>query len=188
MKRLSSFSLKLLPSLITAIVATGACAQDDVEEVIVSGVRGAQEKAIDIKRNSAEVVDSISAEDIGKLPDSTIADSLQRVTGIQIARSAGQGGLVSIRGSREVLSTLNGELFLTAENILNSQANYTDVPSALISGANVSKSSSAKQLEGGIGGSIDLLTRRSLTLEKALAVQCAHRQATAASLTRQIPN
>lgn len=184
MKRLTSFSLKLLPSLITAIIATGAHAQDDVEEVIVSGVRGAQEKAIDIKRNSAEVVDSISAEDIGKLPDSTISDSLQRVTGIQIARSAGQGGLVSIRGSREVLSTLNGELFLTAENILNSQANYTDVPSALISGANVSKSSSAKQLEGGIGGSIDLLTRRSLTLDEGFSGS-ARAQASNGSITEE---
>lgn len=170
MKHPNRFSHKLLPGLISAIIATGAQAQSDhVEEVVVTGVRSAQEKAIDIKRNAAEVVDSISSEDIGKLPDSTISDSLQRITGIQIARSAGQGGLVSIRGSREVLSTLNGELFLTAENILNSQANYTDVPAALISGANVSKSSSAKQLEGGIGGSIDLLTRRSLTLSEGFS-------------------
>lgn len=170
MKPTTSLSMKLLPSLIATVIATGAHAQNDaIEEIFVSGVRSAQEKAIDIKRNSAEVVDSISSEDIGKLPDSTISDSLQRITGVQIARSAGQGGLVSIRGSREVLSTLNGELFLTAENILNSQANYTDVPAALISGANVSKSSRAKQLEGGIGGSIDLLTRRSLTLDEGFS-------------------
>ena len=71
---------------------TGA---DTAEEVIVTGVRAAQEKAIDIKRKSSEVVDSIAAEDVGKLPDSTISDSLQRVTGVQIQRSAGQGALVS---------------------------------------------------------------------------------------------
>lgn len=166
------FHRKLLASFITACAMTGlstsvmAQADNGLEEVIVTGVRGAQEKAIDIKRNSSEVVDSIAAEDIGKLPDSTIADSLQRVTGIQIQRSAGQGGVVSIRGSNEVLTTLNGELFLTAQNILNSNADYQDVPSSLIAGVNVSKSSNAKQLEGGIGGSVDLLTRRSLSLDE----------------------
>lgn len=171
MSQTPKFHRKVLASFITAITVVGlpalTHAQDgSVEEVIVSGVRGAQERAIDIKRNSAEVVDSISSEDIGKLPDNTIADSLQRVTGIQIQRNAGQGGVVAIRGSGEVLTTLNGELFLTAQNILNSNADYQDVPSSLIAGVNVSKSSNAKQLEGGIGGSVDLLTRRSLTLDE----------------------
>lgn len=160
---------KILPSLIAALIASGAQAQDAVEEIVVTGVRAAQEKAIDIKRNSSTIVDSISAEDIGKLPDATIADSLQRVTGVQIQRSAGQGALVSIRGSSEVLTTLNGELFLTAENILNSQADFRDVPSALIVGSNVSKSMNATQLEGGIGGSIDLLTGRALKLDDGLS-------------------
>lgn len=165
-----TFKKKVLSSVIAACafsVATTSYAQetDNVEEIVVTGVRAAQERAIDIKRNSAEVVDSISAEDIGKLPDATIADSLQRVTGVQIQRSGGQGGIVSIRGSREVLTTLNGELFLTAENILNNQANYQDVPASLIAGSNVYKSMSAKNLEGGIGGAVDLLTRRSLKLD-----------------------
>lgn len=172
MTQTPKFNRKVLATFIAACTVASmpsyVHAQNDagLEEVIVTGVRAAQEKAIDIKRNSSEVVDSISAEDIGKLPDSTIADSLQRVTGIQIQRSAGQGGVVSIRGSNEVLTTLNGELFLTAQNILNSNADYQDIPSSLIAGVNVSKSSNAKQLEGGIGGSVDLLTRRSLTLDE----------------------
>jgi iron complex outermembrane recepter protein len=143
--------------------------QTEADEILVTGIRAAQERAIDVKRNSAEVVDSISAEDIGKLPDSTIADSLQRVTGIQIQRSAGQGGVVSIRGQREVLTTLNGELFLSPDNILDSQANYASIPSSLISGSNVSKSMNAKQLEGGIGGTVDLLTRRSLKMDEGFS-------------------
>ncbi len=165
------FNRNLLSSCIASLVLTNAGAlqaQDVAEEIVVTGVRAAQERAIDIKRNSAEVVDSISAEDIGKLPDTTISDSLQRVTGVQISRSAGQGGIISIRGSGEVLTTMNGELFLTAENILDSKANYQDVPSSLIAGSNVYKSMSAKQLEGGIGGSVDLLTRKSLTLNEGL--------------------
>lgn len=164
------FKKKLLSSCIAAVAVSSmssafAQSTDTAEEIVVTGVRAAQEKAIDIKRNSSEMVDSIAAEDIGKLPDSTIADSLQRVTGIQIERSAGQGANVSIRGSREVLSTLNGELFLTAQNLTNSQVDLRDVPASLITGSNVSKSMNAKQLEGGIGGSIDLLTLRSLNLK-----------------------
>lgn len=66
-------------------------------EIIVLGVRGAQRAALSIKRNAPQIVDSIVAEDFGKLPDSTIADSLQRVPGIQIDRSAGEGSSVNIR-------------------------------------------------------------------------------------------
>ncbi|WP_152625271.1 TonB-dependent receptor plug domain-containing protein, partial [Cellvibrio sp. OA-2007] len=110
----TSFNRKLLSTMIAACIATGAYAQgDSVEEVVVTGVRGAQEKAIDVKRNSAQIVDSVAAEDIGKLPDTTIADSLQRITGIQIQRSGGQGSVVSVRGMGQVLSTMNGEYFLT---------------------------------------------------------------------------
>lgn len=166
------FHRKLLALLIAgAGVVQPLQAQENnnnLEEIVVTGVRAAQERAIDIKRQSREVVDSISAEDIGKLPDSTISDSLQRVTGVQIQRSAGQGSLVSIRGTQEVLTTLNGELFLTPDNILDSKADYKSIPAALISGSNVYKSMSATNLEGGIGGAVDLLTRRSLSLDEGL--------------------
>jgi iron complex outermembrane receptor protein len=184
MSRSVRFQRKLLPSLIAACAMTTVSiqvnAQDTVEEVIVTGVRGAQERAIDIKRNSAEIIDSVAAEDIGKLPDTTIADSLQRITGIQIQRSGGQGGVVSVRGMGQVLSTLNGEYFLMpANNTRGSDGvdrinftngvNFTDIPASLVSGLNVSKSQSASQLEGGIGGSIDILTRRSLDLAEGFS-------------------
>ena len=90
-----------------------ASTDEQVEEVIVKGVRASQAKAIDIKRNSAVVVDSIVAEDIGKLPDMTITDSLQRVTGVQIKREANEGTSLNIRGMPQVLTTLNGEQFLS---------------------------------------------------------------------------
>ena len=69
-----------------------------VDEVIVKGVRASQAKAIDIKRTNVNVVDSIVAEDIGKLPDATITDSLQRVTGVQIKREANEGTSLNVRG------------------------------------------------------------------------------------------
>src|SRR5690606_37722570 len=88
-----------------------------LEEVVVSGIRSAQERSIDIKRNAGSIVDSITATDIGKLPDVTIADSLQRVPGVQIQRSGGEGDVVNIRGVAQVMTTLNGEPMLSAGSI-----------------------------------------------------------------------
>lgn len=146
-----------------------AAQEDDLEVISVTGVRGAQESAVAFKKTTAEFVDGIAAEDIGKLPDVTIADSLQRVTGIQIERSAGQGSSVSIRGMPQVSTTLNGERFMSGETLLRSRANFTDIPASLLAGVNVYKSASAQILDGGIGGSIDLKTRRSLDLDEGLS-------------------
>src|ERR1700712_846996 len=66
-------------------------ADDRVAEVVISGVRYSEQASVEIKRNAASIQDSISAEDIGKLPETTISDSLQRITGVQINRSDGPG-------------------------------------------------------------------------------------------------
>jgi len=146
--------------------AAAATNEEQVEEVIVKGVRASQAKAIDIKRNSAVVVDSIVAEDIGKLPDMTITDSLQRVTGVQIKREANEGTSLNIRGMPQVLTTLNGEQFLSPWNITDVGANYSDVPASMIRGVDVYKSQSAGAIPGGISGVVDLKTIRPLSLEE----------------------
>lgn len=138
---------------------------EQVEEVLVKGVRASQAKAIDIKRNSAVVVDSIVAEDIGKLPDMTITDSLQRVTGVQIKREANEGTSLNIRGMPQVLTTLNGEQFLSPWNITDVGANYSDVPASMIRGVDVYKSQGANAIAGGISGVVDLKTIRPMSLE-----------------------
>ncbi len=161
-----------------AAVATGA----DQNEVVVLGVRGAQRAAINIKRSAPQIVDSIVAEDIGKLPDATIADSLQRVPGVQITRSAGEGAGVNIRGIPQVLTTINGELFLSAGvpavqggqstavgTLGNSAANFGDVPPSLFAGVDVIKSPTADQLSGGIAGILGLKTRRPLDLQRGIS-------------------
>jgi iron complex outermembrane recepter protein len=139
-------------------------AADDLDTIVVRGVRGAQEAAIDIKRNASEILDSIVSEDIGKLPDVTITDALQRVPGIQISRDAGEGSFVSIRGAPEVMATMNGERFVTAENILESKVSFEDIPASLITGVNVYKSQSANLVDGGLGGLFDLQSVRALNL------------------------
>lgn len=138
----------------------------EVQAVVVTGVRASQMRAIDIKRNEDKVVDAIVAEDIGKLPDLTIADSLQRVTGVQVAREAGEAGRVTLRGMPQVLTTLNGDMFLGAGNVVSTQPNYADIPASLIAGATVIKSNTADILPGGIAGTIDLKTRQPLDLKK----------------------
>ncbi|MCE3252999.1 MAG: TonB-dependent receptor, plug [Cellvibrio sp.] len=147
------------PAVVTATDET-------VEEVIVMGVRGSQAKAIDLKRESANVVDSIVAEDIGKLPDTTITDSLQRVTGVQINREGGEGTTLNVRGMQQVLTTMNGEQFLSPWSITGVQANYSDIPASMISGVDVYKSQSANTLAGGISGVVDLKTLDPSTLDQ----------------------
>jgi iron complex outermembrane receptor protein len=166
MNKSVSFKRTLIASAIASYALAGlsmsAFAQDEssIEEVVVLGVKGAQESAVNTKREAASVVDSISAEDIGKLPDATIADSLQRVPGIQIRRSAGEGGSINVRGLPQVSSQLNGESYLGANSITTFQPNFGDIPSQLFKGADVIKSPTGNLLNSGLSGTINLKTRR----------------------------
>jgi TonB-dependent receptor len=110
-------------------------------------------------------MDSISAEDIGKLPDVTIADTLQRIPGIQIRRSAGEGSTINVRGMPQVTTLLNGEQFLSAGSITTVQPDFTDIPAALLSSIDVLKSPKADILAGGISGTLNLHTRRPFDLD-----------------------
>jgi TonB-dependent receptor len=157
-----------------------------VQEVIVLGVRGAQAAAINVKRIAPQIVDSIVAEDIGKLPDNTIADSLQRIPGVEIDRDAGEGAGVNIRGIPQVLTTLNGEIFLGGGgsqvsvgsdgqstgggSLTTAQPSFEDVPAGLFSGVDVVKSPQASDLSGGISGILALKTRRPLDLSPGLTL------------------
>lgn len=158
-----------------ALGGTGVQAQESesenadaslLEEIIVKGVRASQAQAIDIKRDSDRIVDSIVAEDIGRLPDMTITDSLQRVTGVQISREANEGTTLNVRGMPQVLTTLNGEQFLSPMAITGVQPNYSDIPSGLMSGVDVYKSQSASMLAGGISGVVDLKTIQPFALDE----------------------
>jgi len=144
-----------------------APAQDTgaVQEIVVTGIRVSEQRSVTLKRDATVIQDSISAEDIGKLPDTTISDSLQRITGVQIDREGGEGTSVNIRGLPQVGTLLNGEAFLTTQTIVSVQPDFQDIPSQLFAGADVLKSSAASLLNGGITGTIDLRTRRPFDLQ-----------------------
>ncbi|USI72427.1 TonB-dependent receptor [Sphingomonas morindae] len=148
-------------------------ADQGAQAIVVTGIRGAQQRAINIKRNAVSVVDSISAEDIGKLPDRTISDSLQRIPGVQIRRDAGEGAAINIRGLPQVTTLLNGESYLGAQSITTIQPNFNDIPSQLFSGADVIKSTTADLLNAGISGTVNLRTRRPFDLKSGITVAAA---------------
>ena len=147
-------------------------ASDSVDEVVVKGIRGSLERSVDIKRNAKGVVDSISAEDMGKFPDSNLAESLQRVTGVSIDRStlSGEGQYVTVRGfgADYNLVTLNGRTMPTS-----TLGNFASAPSTrsfdfgnlapeAVSRVDIYKTAKAKTASGGVGSTIDIRTSRPL--------------------------
>ncbi|WP_331345368.1 TonB-dependent receptor [Cellvibrio sp. UBA7661] len=154
--------------------ATTANAQDagaEPEEVIVTGIRGALKNAVDIKRNSTSVVDAVSAEDVGKFPDSDVGQSLGRIPGVAVGRENGQGASVSIRGAapQMTLTTLNGQTVASTgwydQKSTDRSFNYSLLPSQLIGGMEVYKSSQADIAEGGAGGTVIIKTRKPLDMD-----------------------
>lgn len=133
------------------------------KEIVVTGLRASIASARSIKQHADTIVDSIVAEDIGKFPDQNVVESLARVPGVQITRVEGEGTGVTIRGLSDVKTVLNGrELFGGNSGGNYSSRNFSlgDLPSEVLAGVDVYKTSSADQIEGGLGGYIDVRTRR----------------------------
>ncbi|SFJ70417.1 TonB-dependent receptor [Sphingomonas sp. NFR04] len=139
--------------------AAGAAPADGSTEIVVTGVRASLQSAQNIKRNADQVVDSIVAEDIGKLPDRNIAEALQRISGIQIQRNYGEGSAVAIRGLTQVRTELNGRDIFTASGT-NNALTLEDVPSELLAGIDVYKNPSADLIEDQLSGTINFRTRK----------------------------
>jgi iron complex outermembrane recepter protein len=133
-----------------------------LEEVIVSGVRQSVESAIAIKQESLQISDSIVAEDIGKLPDNSVAEALQRVPGVQIARARSDASLVLIRGLPNVVTTINGrQLFTTTGRGVA----LADIPADLLKQVDVYKTQTADMYSGGLVGAINVDLRRPFDFE-----------------------
>jgi len=163
-----------------ALSTPTAIAQDEsadeeavLDVVVVEGIRQSLAQSLDVKRNADAIVDVITATDIGKFPDKNVAESLQRVTGISIQREFGEGERVAIRGiaSNRNLTTLNGHAVATADWFILDQLsatrsfNYLMLPSEIVGSVEVYKSGQANINEGGVGGVVDVKTRKPLDLE-----------------------
>lgn len=136
---------------------TAAGAQDTGGEIVVSGIRRSLESAQQLKRNSDDIVDSIVAEDIGKLPDVSAAESLARITGVQVDRNAAAAQNVRLRGLVQIATTYNGREMFTGDG---RSVALQDFPSDTIARIDVYKSGSADLVEPGLAGLIDIRSRR----------------------------
>jgi TonB-dependent receptor len=138
----------------------------DVETVVVTGIRRQLETSQARKQEAAEMVDAITADDIGALPDRSVTEVLQRIPGLAIGRVpqprdadriAIEGSGVTIRGLSWVRSELNGHTAFSAKN--SRTLGFEDIPPELLAGVDVYKNPSAQQVEGGLSGSVNLRTR-----------------------------
>lgn len=141
-----------------------------LQEVVVTGIRQSMEGALHIKEFADTIEDSIVATDIGKLPDVTAIDAIQRIPGVQISRQLGEGGGTvtiggssvmsgyEIRGLPQAETTLNGREVFSAQG--SRVLDLTDIPSALLAGIDVYKDPTADQIAGGIAGTVDLRTHK----------------------------
>ena len=180
-KRMPITSKALFTIVGGAVLVNPVFAQDqsseELEEVVVTGIRGSLKASMNIKREATGVVDAISSEDIGKFPDTNLAESLQRITGVSIDRVNGEGSRITARGFGPGfnLVTLNGRAMPTADVVVvgsggdgeygtfTSRAfDMSNLASEGVSGIEVFKTGRAANPSGGIGATINIKTLRPL--------------------------
>jgi iron complex outermembrane recepter protein len=173
-------------------IAAEARAQDggpEAQTVIVTGVRAALEQSLRQKRNADAVVEVVTAEDIGKMPDKNVADAIQRLPGVNTQSSAGgEGGFgendrVSLRGTSPSLqqTLFNGHAISTGDWFVLNQyggnvgrsSSFSLLPSELVGSVVVQKSATADLVEGGVSGAINVITRRPLDFRQPLTVEAS---------------
>jgi iron complex outermembrane recepter protein len=158
--KVSSAVLAVLSTVATLPASADEAEAKEIEVIEVRGIKGALGRAMDAKREAGGVVDSISAEDIGKFPDTNLAESLQRITGVSIDRSGGEGQLITVRGFGPQFNTVlvNGRQ-MASEN--QSRAfSFDTIASELVKSLDVHKTSTATMQSGGIGSTINVNTAR----------------------------
>lgn len=143
-----------------------ASTDDGSNDIVISGFRNALRTATAKKKNSDQIVESVSAEDIGKLPDNGIGESIARLPGLAAQRNAGRATIISIRGFGPDFSstTLNGRQQTTTND--SRAVEFDQYPSQILAGVDVYKSAEADKTAGGLVGSIDLRTVRPLDVGK----------------------
>lgn len=160
-------------ALLIAAPAAAQSTDDDSSEIVVTGLRKSITDSIRAKREASSIVDVISAEDVGKFPDSNIADSLSRLPGVTVDRQFGEGEQLSIAGVEPALNrlTIDGHSVASADwggnpsDRSSRSFNYSLLSPTIISQAVVYKTPEARMQEGAIGATVDVVTRKPLDLE-----------------------
>ncbi|WP_267434661.1 TonB-dependent receptor [Sphingomonas sp. GM_Shp_1] len=131
-------------------------------DIIVTGIRASLKSSAAIKRNASQIVDAVSAEDVGKFPDVNIADSLQRVTGVAIDRSGGEGQFITVRGLGPQFNTVlvNGRVMATDNP--GREFSFDVLSPNMIQRTEIYKSTVPQLQEGGIGATVNIITAKPL--------------------------
>ncbi|WP_165799657.1 TonB-dependent receptor [Sphingomonas oleivorans] len=131
-------------------------------DIVVTGIRASLSSSAQVKRDANQIVDSISAVDVGKFPDSNIAESLQRITGVAIDRSGGEGQFITVRGLGPEFNTVlvNGRVMATDN--AGREFSFDVLSSNMIQRTDIYKSSVPELQEGGIGATVNIVTARPL--------------------------
>jgi len=169
----------------------------ETETVVVQGIRGSLEDSVNQKKNAQQILDSITAEDAGKLPDNNVVEAIAHITGVTITRQNGEGADVAIRGMQEVGTTINGNAAAGGElRSLNHNGedggtctgaqivgacngmgpSLSDIPAELIKVVTVYKTRTADQIEGGTAGTVDIELRRPLDMPKGWTIAGSARE------------
>ena len=184
-----SFTKRILYRSVSAVALLGVAvtaqaqdnADDEIEEIVITGIKSSLRQAIQAKRESDALIDAINAEDIGKFPDKNVAEALQRVPGIVINREFGEGERVALRGTAPSLTRtlFNGASVATADWFVLEQLsatrafNYLTLPSEIVGQLQVYKSPTADLDEGGLGGSINVVTRKPLDQAESFSINAS---------------
>src|SRR6202790_2186164 len=177
-----------LAMLAPPVLAWAASAPDTspLDEIVVTGLRKSLDVSLEVKRDSTQLTEVITAEDIGKMPDKNVADSLARLPGVTTsAAGANEGGFdendrVSMRGTNPSLTQtlINGHgvaagdwFVLDQVQTVGRSVSYTLLPSEIVSKVVVQKSSSAELTEGGVAGSVNIIRRKPLEFSKEFTLE-----------------
>lgn len=154
-----------------------AKAKQQLEAVVITGIRASLESSLDAKRNASANVDVITAVDVGKMPDKNLADSLQRVVGVAVRTDYDEAEKVAMRGANPDMSLIlfNGHTVSGGDWYLNDQASSSRstslslMPSSVLNSATVYKTSQANIVDGGLAGTINVTTRKPLDSPKGFS-------------------
>ncbi|MEW6981818.1 TonB-dependent receptor [Colwelliaceae bacterium 6471] len=164
-KRLAVYiSAALTAGLSTNIMAEEAAANEtkeqEIEVITVTGIKGSLLRSMDLKRNTSGVMDAISSEEMGKFPDTNLAESLQRITGVSVSRENGEGSQITVRGFGPQFNmvTLNGRQM--AGTGFTRSFNFENLSSEGVSTLEVYKSARADVPTGGLGATVNIVTSK----------------------------
>jgi len=157
-------------TLSAANAQTAPAADDSIEVIEVRGLISSLKRSFSDKKEALIVSDGIAAEDIGKFPDQNVAESLQRITGVSIDRSGGEGQLISVRGFGPQFNLVTVDGRQMASERAGREFSFDTLASELIAGADVYKTSNAANQDGGIGSYINLKTAKPFDIDGFTAV------------------